>query len=372
MKKRILLLPAVMLLCILGACTVYGDEIYSFLNPVRNDWILEEETGHTYYLNDNSDPVTGWLSQNGNRYYLDPVQGGARVSGWAEIDGLTYHFEESGAMTTGWMEKDGRHYYFQEEGSMATGWKTIDGVPYFFNQDGSRHSGWLEEDGIKRYLAQNGTPHHGWLELDGDTYYLDEDGIPCTGWVEAEGIRYYMQSDGKMFQGWLIDDGNRYYLKKCGGGGVMIGWLELDGKRYYFKEDGTAAVGMLVIDGQKHFFSSSGVSIPLVNHWNPLLEGYEPELTALPNGREIAVECYEPLMQMMADCEAAGCDPEIIGAYRSWGDQRSLYHSRVAAYEAKGLSKGAATYQALQWVALPGTSEHQLGLAVDILDSLLQ
>lgn len=39
---------------------------------------------------------------------------------------------------------------------------------------------------------------------------------------------------------------------------------------------------------------------------------------------------------------------------------------KIEAYENEGKSKSEAKKLAEQWVAIPGTSEHQLGIAVDI------
>ena len=41
-------------------------------------------------------------------------------------------------------------------------------------------------------------------------------------------------------------------------------------------------------------------------------------------------------------------------------------NEKIEAYENEGKSKSEAKKLAEQWVAIPGTSEHQLGIAVDI------
>ena len=46
--------------------------------------------------------------------------------------------------------------------------------------------------------------------------------------------------------------------------------------------------------------------------------------------------------------------------------QQSLLDEKIAAFEAQGDSPAQARENAEDWVALPGTSEHQTGLAVDI------
>ena len=70
---------------------------------------------------------------------------------------------------------------------------------------------------------------------------------------------------------------------------------------------------------------------------------------------------------MLADCEAAGNEYEFNSAYRSIATQSAILEARTAEYEAMGYEYEAAYAKARQTVALPGTSEHHLGLAVDII-----
>ena len=71
---------------------------------------------------------------------------------------------------------------------------------------------------------------------------------------------------------------------------------------------------------------------------------------------------------MMDDCRAAGNSPLICSSYRSQEKQESLYQNKVDRLRAQGYSPEKAKAEAAKSVALPGTSEHQLGLAVDIVD----
>ena len=110
----------------------------------------------------------------------------------------------------------------------------------------------------------------------------------------------------------------------------------------------------------------------LVNRWNELPEDYAPELELVAelDGRryELDRRCSEALWDMLADCAAAGGRPYICSAYRSAQDQQKLYQDKVRRLEKEGVSREEAPELAAESVALPGTSEHQLGLAVDIID----
>jgi len=106
----------------------------------------------------------------------------------------------------------------------------------------------------------------------------------------------------------------------------------------------------------------------LVNPWNPLPEEYQVTLARLRNGHAVDQRCYPDLQEMMDDCRAAGLNPLICSSYRSRENQETLFQNKVNRLISQGYSKESAEVEAGKSVAVPGTSEHQLGLAVDIVD----
>ena len=106
----------------------------------------------------------------------------------------------------------------------------------------------------------------------------------------------------------------------------------------------------------------------LVNRWCPITEAYSPTLTQLINGQAIDERCYPDLQEMMDACRAAGQSPLICSSYRTWETQQELYENKIYRLLAEGYDADAAISEAGTVVAVPGTSEHQLGLAVDIVD----
>ena len=110
----------------------------------------------------------------------------------------------------------------------------------------------------------------------------------------------------------------------------------------------------------------------LVNPWNTMPEGYEPPLAEYAPNVRVDERCLAQLTAMMDDCAAAGCSPYICSAYRTNDFQTRLYENKVAECQALGLDEATARERAGQIVAIPGTSEHQLGLAVDIVDASYQ
>ena len=61
-----------------------------------------------------------------------------------------------------------------------------------------------------------------------------------------------------------------------------------------------------------------------------------------------------------------GIYPIVREGYRTEEEQQAIFDEKVQAYINEGYSRSRAERTAKEWVALPGTSEHQLGIAVDI------
>ena len=110
----------------------------------------------------------------------------------------------------------------------------------------------------------------------------------------------------------------------------------------------------------------------LVNPWHMLPEDYAVELQQVTWDQEenqfVDARCADKLLRMMQDCFDAGGSPYICSGYRSMEKQQFLFNNKIARLVAEGVPAEEAPKQAATTVAIPGTSEHQLGLAVDIID----
>ena len=107
--------------------------------------------------------------------------------------------------------------------------------------------------------------------------------------------------------------------------------------------------------------------LALVNRNNPLPEDYaeqELDLVDVPGGEKVDARIYDPLMEMLDAAEETG--PIVVSGYRTADRQQRMYDDMIKKYRKQGYSESEAAQLAQQWVAEPGTSEHQLGLAVDI------
>ena len=364
MKK---LITVLLVLLIIGILALGGWRWYDS-NVDRSGWVTRE--GHTFYQDFHGTTLTRWQTLEGNTYFFAEDTG--MVTGWQELGGSRYYFGSDGVMRTGWQDIDGRHCCFSGNGALLTGWQELDGKRYYFGNDGSMAVSWQEIDGKRHYFSGKGVLQTGWQEIDGSRYYLDRDGTPLTGQAEVSAGQYlfredgtmvtgwadgrYYQDNGQLATGWLDIENNRYLFREDGT--AVTGWLDLEEYRYYFHEDGSMAVGPTRIDGKTYHFSPHGVQIWLVNPRNEIHGDYEVELIQSEGGFRVAEVCFDAFTRMMADMRAAGLNPELASGYRTYWDQFAMYTDAVNKY---------GTAQGSQIAARPNTSEHHLGLAVDIL-----
>ncbi len=107
--------------------------------------------------------------------------------------------------------------------------------------------------------------------------------------------------------------------------------------------------------------------LTLVNYKNPIMDAEKDSdihLVKLPGGEKVDERIYAPLMEMLDAAKELG--PVVVSGFRTQEKQQSLYNEKIREYKKQGYSEDKAIELARQWVAEPGTSEHQLGLAVDI------
>ena len=125
-------------------------------------------------------------------------------------------------------------------------------------------------------------------------------------------------------------------------------------------ESGSASVPAQQPDGEWNLL--------LVNRWNPLPENYTVDLVEVPGGQQVDERIYQPLMEMLEAAREGnwGELPQVLSGYRTQEEQEKLFQEEIDGNLAEGYSEEEARELAQQWVAVPGTSEHQLGLAVDL------
>ena len=293
-----------------------------------------------YLPGDSSPDPTGTAASSGND--TQEVSSEPLLTGWQEIDGGRYYYGQDGLPVTGWLELDDAVFYLGNDGKMVTGPVTVDGKLYFF--------------------GENGQMHTGWQTVDGATYFFTPTGA-ATGWHQDGENTYYLDADGKMQTGWLVLEKKHYYL---GEDGVLVtGWQTFGTDKYYFREDGRMAIGQLEIDGVNRFFTSTGKYVIMPNPWNPVPEDFVLDLVDI-EGYKFDAAGRDALAAMLKGCRNAGHDCGINNTYRSKATQQYLWDNGIKKRMDKGMTYDEALADTKRAVMIPGHSEHQTGLAVDI------
>lgn len=106
----------------------------------------------------------------------------------------------------------------------------------------------------------------------------------------------------------------------------------------------------------------------LVNPTNKLPEGYKADVEVIGNGCSYsydrrAVVAYR---DMAAAAKADGVTLTPVSAYRSNEKQTTNFNNKIKEFENLGYTAQQAYAATAQLIAVPGTSEHELGLAIDL------
>ena len=118
----------------------------------------------------------------------------------------------------------------------------------------------------------------------------------------------------------------------------------------------------------ERYFTATGEYILLCNRWNPIPDDYEMQLVAIGKFKMDAT-CADKMQKMIDEAKADGVTLKINNTYRSKQKQQSMWETRRVKYMGQGMTLAEANAYIGRSVAVPGTSEHQTGLGVDIMGS---
>lgn len=110
-------------------------------------------------------------------------------------------------------------------------------------------------------------------------------------------------------------------------------------------------------------------NLVLVNGKHPMEEGYVPELMELEKGYSVDSRILDAAQEMLAAAKEEGLRIDICSAYRSVERQEQVFGESMKTRVKEGLSYWEAFSETSLNVALPGTSEHALGLALDLISN---
>lgn len=113
----------------------------------------------------------------------------------------------------------------------------------------------------------------------------------------------------------------------------------------------------------------SSWELRLVNRYNLMTEDEVVEVSEVEDGFFVDSRIVEPLEEMLEACKADGIDIYIRSAFREWETQELYFNNKMGIAIDSGLSYYDSYISTMEYTALPGASEHQLGLALDLIST---
>ncbi len=133
------------------------------------------------------------------------------------------------------------------------------------------------------------------------------------------------------------------------------------------QEEGDGFVA--VEEDNSTLFEKSDWKLILVNKQHPIPDDYLFELTTIKGQMQCDVRVLDELNKMIEDAKNEGYKLKICSPYRDEEKQNKLFSKKINKYMKEGYSYMESYKLAAQTVTVPGTSEHEIGLAFDIVST---
>ena len=139
-----------------------------------------------------------------------------------------------------------------------------------------------------------------------------------------------------------------------------------------YRADDNPTVAIL----EDYEFDSSDWRLVLINKQHPIPENYDFKLGTIVEDMRCDERIISDLLNMMRAAKNDGIILKIKSPYRTDSRQEYNFNARIKRYMGQGYSYMEAYKLTSQVITVPGASEHQIGLALDITcdtyDSLTQ
>lgn len=112
--------------------------------------------------------------------------------------------------------------------------------------------------------------------------------------------------------------------------------------------------------------SADDWNLLLVNNRHPIPEDYEFTLGTIKGSLQCDERIIPEFMSMLQAAKKDGITLEVCSPYRTLERQELLFDRKIERYMRRGMSYIEAYKLSARVVNVPGTSEHQIGLALDI------
>lgn len=131
------------------------------------------------------------------------------------------------------------------------------------------------------------------------------------------------------------------------------------------RETGTGSDARETTEQQE--FRSDDWRLVLINKQNSIPEDYTFQLGTIRGSMQCDKRILEDLLAMLEAAEEDGVNLTICSPYRDLEYQQMLFNRKIKRYMNRGMSYMEAYQLSSQAVTVPGASEHQIGLALDIV-----
>lgn len=118
---------------------------------------------------------------------------------------------------------------------------------------------------------------------------------------------------------------------------------------------------------QESGLSADDWQLLLINKQHPVPDDYTFTLGNITGSMQCDVRIIDDLLSMLQAAKEDGVNLIICSPYRDYNRQTVLFNRKINSYMNMGYSYMEAYKIASQTVTVPGASEHQIGLAVDII-----
>lgn len=122
-----------------------------------------------------------------------------------------------------------------------------------------------------------------------------------------------------------------------------------------------------IIESDLSELSVDDWSLILINKMHPVPDDYEFELANISKGMQCDERVLQPLLTMLSEAKQQGASLVVVSPYRDYNRQRVLFNRKINAYMNLGYSYTESYQKTSQAVTVPGASEHQIGIAFDIV-----
>lgn len=140
----------------------------------------------------------GWHTlEDGHVQYFT---GGKYITGFGQIGGKTYYFDNQGyLLKNSWVNAGGKKYRTDKKGVVIKDkLLTVSKKVYYFRADGSMLKGWKKFKNGSSYFGSNGARVTGLKKIGKKSYYFNAKGIMQTGEVKVKNTTYYLDAKGVL------------------------------------------------------------------------------------------------------------------------------------------------------------------------------